>query len=509
MDLRSLISKIDRLNEAEDPAAVIQKYTDMGKSPTAQMPAFIDPKDGKVKYMDAGNARMGGEPQVKVMPSDWIKKYAPDLADALAAQGGNKQGYGAQDQGSFLGFKYNNGTKVNTAQAGADARGNAAIAADTTALKDLIGKLQSAMMSESFKFKGAIANSLVESFGYKLDEAEPGLKLPANAGDIMGKPAGADKQELVKQITAITGKYADATNLPPEFEKLLQTASDLINKASAAPAATPASGPSAQDVTAAASGAGEQVGKKLQRYKDLLAKAKGAKATATAAAPTTAAPGQSATPNPLAQDNATTDIKKIVARESLAESIARMRNRLEVIESRVDEADPFSFGKSLYTGAKGLYQAAKTGLSGAPVATGKLTKAGAAQMTGQTSQKFAKQLATMPKSQQATYAAAKAIKNNPIKTAIGATAAGAGVGYGLSSKPGEAPTPNPTPTPTPTPSPRPTPGPTPTPGSSNLTPEEMKELDTLAQSFGDSEDPEIAGLNKEYSDVKNAMLNQK
>jgi hypothetical protein len=37
----------------------------------------------------------------------------------------------------------------------------------------------------------------------------------------------------------------------------------------------------------------------------------------------------------------------------------------------------------------------------------------------------------------------------------------------------------------------------------------MKELDTLAQSFGDSEDPEIAGLNKEYSDVKNAMLNQK
>ena len=105
MDLRSLISKIDRLNEAEDPAAVIQKYTDMGKSPTAQMPAFIDPKDGKVKYMDAGNARMGGQPEVKVMPSDWIKKYAPDLADALAAQGGNKQGYGAQDQGSFLGFK--------------------------------------------------------------------------------------------------------------------------------------------------------------------------------------------------------------------------------------------------------------------------------------------------------------------------------------------------------------------------------------------------------------------
>jgi LysM repeat protein len=40
-----------------------------------------------------------------------------------------------------------------------------------------------------------------------------------------------------------------------------------------------------------------------------------------------------------------------------------------------------------------------------------------------------------------------------------------------------------------------------------LTPEEQKELDTLAQSYGDSEDPEIAGLMKQYSDVKNAALN--
>jgi LysM repeat protein len=39
-----------------------------------------------------------------------------------------------------------------------------------------------------------------------------------------------------------------------------------------------------------------------------------------------------------------------------------------------------------------------------------------------------------------------------------------------------------------------------------LTPEEQKELDTLAQSYGDSEDPEIAGLMKQYSDVKNAAM---
>ena len=39
-----------------------------------------------------------------------------------------------------------------------------------------------------------------------------------------------------------------------------------------------------------------------------------------------------------------------------------------------------------------------------------------------------------------------------------------------------------------------------------LTDEEKKELDTLAQSFGDSEDPEIAGLLQQYSDVKNSAM---
>ena len=96
MDLRALINRMDQLSEAEDPAAVIAKYQEMGKKPTADMPAFIDPKDGKVKYMDKGNASMGQQPQIKTMPSDWIKRYAPDLAAALAAQGGNKAAYGAQ-----------------------------------------------------------------------------------------------------------------------------------------------------------------------------------------------------------------------------------------------------------------------------------------------------------------------------------------------------------------------------------------------------------------------------
>jgi hypothetical protein len=37
-----------------------------------------------------------------------------------------------------------------------------------------------------------------------------------------------------------------------------------------------------------------------------------------------------------------------------------------------------------------------------------------------------------------------------------------------------------------------------------LTPEEQKELDQLARDFGDSEDPEILALQKDYSDVKNS-----
>ena len=41
MDLRALINKMDQLSEAEDPTAVIAKYTEMGKKPTVDMPAFI------------------------------------------------------------------------------------------------------------------------------------------------------------------------------------------------------------------------------------------------------------------------------------------------------------------------------------------------------------------------------------------------------------------------------------------------------------------------------------
>jgi hypothetical protein len=112
------------------------------------------------------------------------------------------------------------------------------------------------------------------------------------------------------------------------------------------------------------------------------------------------------------------------SRLSEAEKYAALRDRLLMIETRVDEG-PLDF-------AKGIYQAAKTGFSGAPVATGKLTKAGAQQMAGQGSKQFAKALAAKPASQRAAYNTAKVVKANPVKTALGATAVGAGTAYALS-----------------------------------------------------------------------------
>ena len=130
------------------------------------------------------------------------------------------------------------------------------------------------------------------------------------------------------------------------------------------------------------------------------------------------------------------------SRLSEAEKYAALRDRLLMIETRVDEG-PVDFAKGLYNTGKGMYQAAKTAFSGAPVATGKLTKAGNPQMTSQSSKQFAKQLATLPASQRAAYTTAKVVKANPIKTTIGAglgaAAVGGGAAYALSDNPGETP----------------------------------------------------------------------
>ena len=132
---------------------------------------------------------------------------------------------------------------------------------------------------------------------------------------------------------------------------------------------------------------------------------------------------------------------------SESQRIAELRNRLAQIESsqQVDE-----IGGAL-SGIKNFGSALKTGWSGAPVATGKLTKSGAPQMVGQDSAKFAKQLATMPAAQRAAYGVAKTAANNKGKIGL---ATGAGVTAALSgsgaNKPTDPVTPPVKPTVTPT-----------------------------------------------------------
>ena len=81
---------------------------------------------------------------------------------------------------------------------------------------------------------------------------------------------------------------------------------------------------------------------------------------------------------------------------------------------------------------KGAVNAFKTGASGAKVATGNLTRAGNPQVVGQGTKIFQKQLATQPALARGAYRAGqgvKAVKNNPLTTAAGLTAAGLAGGY--------------------------------------------------------------------------------
>ena len=334
-------------------------------------------------------------------------------------------------------------------------------------------------VKETMSFSSGIAKALAEGLGFAL------------------------KEGAMEELAPLMAQVADIED--PALKPLQDRYAALLNKPAAGTpgqAATPTpSGPSSQDLTGAAGAAGEVVGKKLQRFKELLAKASGKSATEkpTQIAPAPKQPTTGA--NPLAADPISANAKpKAESQLSEAEKYAALRDRLLMIETRVDEG-PLDF-------AKGIYQAAKTGFSGAPVATGKLTKAGAQQMAGQGSKQFAKQLAKAPASQRAAYNTAKVVKANPIKTALGATAVGAGTAYALSGdekKPEVVPPKVPGQTGTPDPV-KPNVPAKPTAPESPYTPEEMAELDVLAREFGDSEDPEIAALLKQYSDVKNSAL---
>lgn len=468
MDLQKLIARMDQIEakgivEASDPEGYAQAQAAMARLEKAAKYTGDD---------EIVRGRMGLPPKLPPI-EQWDGKMPaptgkPDWIARLTTMGGATD---AQAQAAA----------VNTAEKGSLDQSNASL----KQIADLTAKLNAmatATTKEDISFKSMMAKQLTESFGYDLSEE------------------GEDKQAIIKQLQDLTKGFRDT-----EDEKILavvSAADQAINKAQSSATApgqtaTPTpGGPSSQDLTGAAGAAGEAVGKKLQRFKELLGKA-----AEKSAAPVTAAAPAASGANPLTADPISANAKpKAESQLSEAEKYATLRDRLLMIETRVDEG-PLDF-------AKGIYQAAKTGFSGAPVATGKLTKAGAQQMAAQGSQQFAKQLAKAPASQRAAYNTAKVVKANPVKTALGATAVGAGAAYALSGKPGETPpvVPGQTGTPVPVKPNVPVKPTAPAATASSYTPEEMKELDMLAREFGDSEDPEIAALLKQYSDVKNSAL---
>lgn len=225
---------------AEDPTAVIAKYTDH-----PELPAYIDSKTGKVMYM--GQEGEMNTPTPKVMPTDWIQRYAPDLAAALKAQGGNQQGYGQQQKSGLFGIKglgnFDQGTKVNTKQAGADvtsAKGVQQIQADAKQLTDLVAKLktfgQAELGADGKPTAASIANpnnwgqaeSIQESMSRiinKLTLLEGGWTLP---------PAGATPEEQAAIMAKNKAGQDYINNLASQ--QAAQQAPATVAPATAAPA---------------------------------------------------------------------------------------------------------------------------------------------------------------------------------------------------------------------------------------------------------------------------------
>jgi hypothetical protein len=295
-------------------------------------------------------------------------------------------------------------------------------------------------VKETMSFSSGIAKALAEGLGFTLKEGamEELAPLMAQVADIED-PA----------LKPLQDRYAALLNKPAAG------AAGGATTPGATPGATPATGGNKPAVsTQGAEASAKFKAEKLARLKEITAKLQASASKAPGKGATAAALAAGGA-NPLAADPISANAKpKAESQLSEAEKYASLRDRLLMIETRVDEG-PLDF-------AKGIYQAAKTGFSGAPVATGKLTKAGAQQMAGQGSKQFAKQLAKAPATQRAAYNTAKVVKANPVKTALGATAVGAGTAYALSGDakkpevvppkvPGQTGTPVPGKTPTPTP----------------------------------------------------------
>ena len=165
---------------------------------------------------------------------------------------------------------------------------------------------------------------------------------------------------------------------------------------------------------------------------------------------------------------------------SESERIAALRARLEQIETQQVNEGPLSalakFGKGIAQGFKnpGVTNVVKTGAQGAGASTGAAVKGGV-----------------------------NAVKANPGKVAAGAAAAGAAAGY-MAGKPG-APAAKPTVGGKPAAKPQKAPA---APANALPDPKEVEELNQLAASLENSQDPQDIALMKQYNGIINAINNR-
>lgn len=165
---------------------------------------------------------------------------------------------------------------------------------------------------------------------------------------------------------------------------------------------------------------------------------------------------------------------------SESERIAALRARLEQIETQQVNEGPLSalakFGKGIAQGFKnpGVTNVVKTGSQGAGASTGAAVKGGV-----------------------------NAVKANPGKVAAGAAAAGAAAGY-MAGKPG-APAAKPPVGGKPAAKPQTAPA---APANALPDPKEVEELNQLAASLENSQDPQDIALMKQYNGIINAINNR-
>ena len=457
MDLQKLIARMDQIEakgivEAGDPAEYARaqqqmanlekaaKYT--GDDEIVRGRMGLPPKLPPIEQWDGKMPTPTGKP-------DWIARLG-SLGQATTAQA--------------TAVKQNNASNTSAAF-----------------VKDLIPKI-TALLDQAEKEAATPAPAATESFKSGIAKA-----LAEGLGFVLKEGAMEELAPLMQQI----GDIED-----PALKPLQDRYAALLNK----PAAGAAGGATTPGATGTSTQGAESSAKfkaeKLARLKEITAKLQASASKAPGGGATAAAPAGGA--NPLAADPISANAKpKAESQLSEAEKYAALRDRLLMIETRVEEG-PLDF-------AKGIYQAAKTGFSGAPVATGKLTKTGAQQMAGQGSKQFAKALAAQPAAQRAAYNTAKVVKANPVKTGLAATAAGAGAAYALSGKPGETPPVTPVQTGTPVPGKTPTTPTTPAAPTAPTTPaaagEDIKtltaEIDAIEKELMGSDgsafqdDPEI------------------